>query len=74
MSKHQFTKEEIEKYQEYTYKYILPKDEIDGHCYQCGEFLKDVELPEGPEKEVVCLGCLNDFTTNYLEQKEQGFF
>lgn len=74
MSKHQFTKEEIEKYKEYLDEYVLPREEYEGHCVQCGEMLKDVELSEGPEKEVVCLRCLDPFTSYYLEQKEEGLF
>ena len=74
MSKYRFSKEEIEKYKAFTNENILPLDEIKGKCHQCGEILKDVELPEGPEREVVCLRCLDDFTANYLELKKEEDF
>lgn len=51
----QFTKEEIKKYLEYTNKNIIPLKEVLGTCFICGIPLDQLELPEGPEKQVVCL-------------------
>lgn len=51
----QFTNEEIKKYLEYTNENIIPLQEVLGKCFICGVPLDQLELPEGPEKQVVCL-------------------
>lgn len=51
----QFTNEEIKKYLEYTNENIIPLQEVLGKCFICGTPLDQLELPEGPEKQVVCL-------------------
>lgn len=54
----QFTNEEIKKYLEYTNENIIPLQEVLGKCFICGtplDQLELLELPEGPEKQVVCL-------------------
>lgn len=67
-----FTEDEIEKWIDYTDKNVLPKEEFLGKCHQCGRELKDVELPEGPEKKIVCLNCREHFVLGYEELKEWG--
>lgn len=51
----QFTNEEIKEYLEYTNENIIPLQEVLGRCFICGIPLDKLELPEGPEKQVVCL-------------------
>ncbi|WP_271400973.1 SAP domain-containing protein [Salinicoccus roseus] len=51
----QFTNEEIKEYIEYTGENIIPLQEVLGRCFICGIPLDKLELPEGPEKQVVCL-------------------
>lgn len=51
----QFTNEEIKKYLEYTNENIIPLQEVLGKCFICGIPLDQLELPEDPEKQVVCL-------------------
>lgn len=67
-----FTEEETEKWIDYTDKNVLPKEEFLGKCYQCGELLKNLELPEGPEKRIVCLKHREDFVVDYEELEEWG--
>ena len=53
----QFTNEDIKKYLEYTNENIIPLQEVLGKCFICGiplDQLDLLELPEGPEKQVVC--------------------
>ena len=54
-----FSEADIEKYLKYT-------DET------CGELLSEVELPEGPEKKVVCLKDRDYFVEEYEELQELG--
>ncbi|PRY72886.1 SAP domain-containing protein [Alkalibacterium olivapovliticus] len=51
----QFTYKEIKKYLEYTNENIIPLQEVLGKCFICGIPLDQLELSEGPEKQVVCL-------------------
>lgn len=51
----QFTNEEIKKYLEDTNENVIPLQEVLGKCFICGIPLDQLELPEGPEKQVVCL-------------------
>ncbi|CAM3352176.1 hypothetical protein [Nosocomiicoccus ampullae] len=60
-----FTEEEIEKWIDYTDEEVLPKEEFLGRCFACGEFLNTVELPEGPEKKIVCLRDRGYFIDQY---------
>lgn len=70
----EFTEEEIEKWIDYTDKNGLPKEEFLGRCHQCGDFLVNLELPEGPEKKIVCLKDRENFVSNFeeLEELEKG--
>ena len=66
----EFTEEEIEKWIDYTDKNVLPKEEFLGRCHQCGDFLVNLELPEGPEKKIVCLKDLEKFVSDFEELAE----
>lgn len=66
----EFTEEEIEKWIDYTDKNVLPKEEFLGRCHQCGEFLVNLELPEGPEKKIVCLKDRENFVSDFEELAE----
>ena len=68
-----FSEEEIEKYYKYSIELVGGDEEdIAGKCHQCGRELKKVELPEGPEKKVVCLGCREHFVMGFEELEEWG--
>lgn len=67
----QFTVEDIKKAKDYTVKYTGETPEnLDGHCYICGGMLAELDLPEGPEKEVTCLEHRNDFIEFYNNMDE----
>lgn len=51
----QFTNEEIKKYLEDINENVIPLQEVLGKCFICGIPLDQLELPEGPENQVVCL-------------------
>ena len=70
----EFTEEEIKKWIDYTDKNVLPKEEFLGRCHQCGDFLVNLELPEGPEKKIVCLKDRENFVSDFeeLEELEKG--
>ncbi|MEB5700416.1 hypothetical protein AST07_07480 [Staphylococcus saprophyticus] len=67
-----FDEYEIEKYIEYVDENLIEISEVEGQCHICGKYLTEVELPEGPERKVVCLNNLEDFIENYkmLEEDE----
>lgn len=67
-----FTEEEISKYMDYVDKEVLELEEILGRCFQCGRPLDEVELPEGPERKVVCLKKREDFVAEYEELIKEG--
>jgi hypothetical protein len=68
----EFTEEEIGKWIEFTDKNVLPKEEFLGRCHQCGEHLENLELPEGPEKKIVCLKDRKYFVEGFEELEEWG--
>lgn len=68
----EFTEEDIEKWIDYTDKNVLPKEEFLGRCHQCGELLENLELPEGPEKKIVCLNNREHFVLDFEELEEWG--
>lgn len=51
----QFTKDEVEEYLEYFNENVIPLQEVLGKCFICGVSFDRVKLPEGLEKQVVCL-------------------
>lgn len=67
----QFTNEEIKEYLEYTNEKLIPLQEILGQCFICGVPLDKLELPEGPEKQVVCLKD-RDYFIELFENYENG--
>lgn len=67
-----FSEADIEKYLKYTDENVIALEEILGHCFICGEFLSDIELPKGPEKKVVCLKDYDYFVETYEELQELG--
>ncbi|KAA1042495.1 hypothetical protein ERX35_001025 [Macrococcus equipercicus] len=67
-----FTKNEIEKWINYTDENVLEKEEFLGRCYVCGRFLKNTELPIGPERKVVCSNDREFFEIEYKELEESG--
>lgn len=68
----QFTKKEIEDYLEFTNENIIPLQEILGQCFVCGLSLDEVELPEGPEKKVVCLKDRDYFVESFESFEHEG--
>lgn len=67
-----FSEADIEKYLKYTDENVIPLEEVLGNCFTCGELLSEVELPEGPEKKVVCLKDRDYFVEEYEELQELG--
>lgn len=68
----QFTKEEIEDYLKFTNENIISVQEILGQCFVCGLSLDEVELPEGPEKKVVCLKDRDYFVESFESFEHEG--
>ena len=67
-----FSETDIEKYLKYTDENVIPLEHVLGNCFICGELLSEVELPEGPEKKVVCLKDRDYFVEGYEELQELG--
>ena len=67
-----FSDADIERYVEYTDKNVLPKEELLGRCFVCGVELDEVKLPEGPEKQIVCLNDRYYFVESFEELVEMG--
>ncbi|WJP96695.1 hypothetical protein [Macrococcus bovicus] len=67
-----FTDLEIDKWIAYTDKNVLSEEEFLGRCYVCGKFLKDVELPKGSEKKIVCAKDRDYFEEEYKELEDCG--
>lgn len=63
----QFTIEEIKAYLEYVEENVISLREALGRCFICGESLNKVELPDGPEKKVVCLKDRDYFIESFEE-------
>ncbi|PTI77509.1 hypothetical protein [Staphylococcus succinus] len=70
----QFTDSEIEKYLKYIdeNKIDINDEDVKGRCLSCGKHLNDVELPDGPERKVTCLSCLEWFIEDYEELENDG--
>lgn len=67
-----FSEEDIERYLKYTDENVLNREELLGHCFICGELLDEIDLPNGPEKKIVCLKDRDYFVESYEELKELG--
>lgn len=67
-----FSELDVERWIENQDKNVLPKEEFLGRCFACGEYLAELELPEGPEKKVVCLKDRDYFVENFEESEEEG--
>lgn len=65
-----FNENDIEKYIKFVDENMIEIGEIEGHCHSCGKLLDEIDLPEGPEKKVVCLNCLDWFIEQYEELEE----
>lgn len=66
-----FSEEDIERYLKYTDENVVPLEDVLGHCFTCGRLLNEVELPDGPEKKVVCLKDREDFVESYKFMEEE---
>ncbi|MDN5412332.1 MAG: SAP domain-containing protein [Lactococcus sp.] len=69
-----FTKEQIDEYLKFLDNDILNLDEFIGQCVVCGKLLSESNLPDGPEKEVVCLKDREYFVEEYSELIRSGQF
>lgn len=69
----EFSKQDIENYITYINENVIDFEEIEGHCFQCGKLLDEVEVPQGPEKKVVCLLNRPDFLKEFKEIEASGF-
>lgn len=67
-----FSEVEVENWIKNQDENVLPKEEFLGRCFACGESLSELELPEGPEKKVVCLKDRDYFVDVYEELQELG--
>lgn len=67
-----FTLDDLDKYLEYVDREVVPLEEIEGHCHQCGALLDKVPLSDGPESAVACLDCLDAFIADFRELEECG--
>lgn len=67
-----FTKDEIQKYLKCVDENLVDLSELEGLCHICGNSLKDIKTPSGPENEVVCLNDREFFIKQYQEFKEEG--
>lgn len=70
----EFSEADIEKYLKYTDENVVPTEELLGQCFICGIKLNEAELPEGPEKQVVCLKDRDYFVESVEELIEMGEF
>lgn len=67
-----FNEVDIENYLKYTNKNVIELEEVLGHCFICGELLNQVALPQGLEKQVVCLKDRKYFAETFEELVEIG--
>lgn len=67
-----FSELDVERWIKTTDENVLPKEEFLGHCFACGQYLDKTELPEGPEKKVVCSKDRDYFVQNFEEWEETG--
>ena len=67
-----FSELDVERWIKNQDENVLPKEEFLGRCFACGVDLDKLELPEGPEKKVVCSKNRNDFVDSFEELEEMG--
>ena len=67
-----FSELDVERFINHQDENVLPKEEFLGQCFACGAYLDKVELPEGPEKKVVCLKDRDFFVERFEESEEEG--
>lgn len=67
-----FSELDVERWIKTTDENVLPKEEFLGECFVCGESLDKLELPEGPEKKVVCSKDRDDFVESFKDWEEAG--
>lgn len=67
-----FTNEQIDEYIVYACEHILEQNEFIGKCVICGCMLSELNLPNGPEKKVVCLNDREFFVEEYNELIKLG--
>lgn len=68
-----FTDAQVAAYLKWTDENVLPLEEISGRCHVCGEFLNELDLPEGPEREFVCIKDRDYIVDSYEELIEWGY-
>ncbi|MHC5372161.1 hypothetical protein ACYSNU_00010 [Enterococcus sp. LJL120] len=68
----QITEEDIAKYIDYVDTNLIDIEQVIGHCFFCGEYLNQVELPTGPERRVVCAKDRDSFVKYFEELKDEG--
>lgn len=68
-----FTEEGVNKYLEYVDEWVIPVEELEGHCHHCGVLLIDTKLPDSPLSKVCCLNCIETFTEYIEDIEEEGF-
>lgn len=62
-----FSELDVERWIDVMDENVLPREELLGRCFSCGKDLSDLELPEGPEKKVVCSKDREYFVENFEE-------
>ncbi|HGO3756910.1 hypothetical protein AAFL23_12145 [Staphylococcus lugdunensis] len=67
-----FSEKEIDKYIKFVDEEMIDISEIQGQCHICGKPLKDLKLPKGPEKKVVCYNDLDVFIETIEELEEEN--
>ncbi|WP_203268945.1 hypothetical protein [Streptococcus uberis] len=68
------TDELINRYIEYTDKYVIEKKFTEGKCHICGKFLDEVKLPIGIEKSICCNNCRDVLFEQILQIEKEGLF
>lgn len=67
-----FSELDVERWIKVMDENVLPKEDFLGRCFVCGKDLAELELPDGPEKKVVCLNDRDDFVGSFEEWEETG--
>ena len=67
-----FSELDVERFINHQDENVLPKEEFLGRCFACGRHLDEIELPEGPEKKVVCAKDRDYFVDTFADLEEMG--